>query len=136
MVVIVIVGILSAVALPNFLSQSVKAKGAECTTLGSSILAQVSAEAQISKADANDLGSSLATSETAKSDNCTFTYTNIPADSNTATLDVTGKGEIVDLYDANGCTDYALATRDFTVSTKLDGDGVLVPAATAVCTVS
>ncbi len=31
MIVIVIVGILSAVALPNFLNQTSKAKGTECT---------------------------------------------------------------------------------------------------------
>ena len=41
MVVIVIVGILSAVALPNFLSQSDKAKATEATTLSGAYLKQI-----------------------------------------------------------------------------------------------
>ncbi|MFL0793581.1 MAG: type IV pilin protein, partial [Prochlorococcus sp.] len=38
MIVIVIVGILSAVALPNFLSQTSKAKGTECTSKAGAIM--------------------------------------------------------------------------------------------------
>merc|ERR1712176_817978 len=38
MVVVVIVGILSGVALPSFLGQASKAKGTECTTAVGSIL--------------------------------------------------------------------------------------------------
>ena len=45
MVVIVIVGILSAVALPNFLNQTSKAKGTEATTKLSALLKQAQAEA-------------------------------------------------------------------------------------------
>ena len=44
MVVIVIVGILSAVALPNFLSQSAKAKGAEANSMISVILKNAQAD--------------------------------------------------------------------------------------------
>ena len=130
MIVIVIVGILSAVALPNFLGQSVKAKGTECTTLATSILSQVSAEAQISKADADALGTALATSESEKSENCTFSYGAMGATS-TATILAKGAGDITGLYDANGCVDFQLATRDFQVDT---GDGAAAKA--AVCTVS
>ena len=39
MIVIVIVGILSAVALPNFLGQANKAKATECTTKSNPALA-------------------------------------------------------------------------------------------------
>ena len=45
MIVIVIVGILSAVALPNFLSQTEKAKAAEPKTKVSALLKQAAAEA-------------------------------------------------------------------------------------------
>ena len=120
MIVIVIVGILSAVALPNFLGQSVKAKGTECTTLGTGILSQVAAEAQIDKDDADALGTALATSETAKSENCTFTYTAMGT-GDVAKLDAVGKGDIAGKYDGNGCTDYVLATRDFKVKTGNTG---------------
>ena len=45
MIVIVIVGILSAVALPNFLSQTAKAKATEAKTKTSALLKQAAAEA-------------------------------------------------------------------------------------------
>ena len=45
MIVIVIVGILSSVALPNFLSQTDKAKGTEATTKLSALLKEAQAEA-------------------------------------------------------------------------------------------
>jgi type IV pilus assembly protein PilA len=45
MIVIVIVGILSAVALPNFLSQTSKAKATEAKTKTSALLKQAAAEA-------------------------------------------------------------------------------------------
>jgi type IV pilus assembly protein PilA len=44
MIVIVIVGILSAVALPNFLSQTDKAKATEAKTQAASLLKQVSVD--------------------------------------------------------------------------------------------
>ena len=46
MIVIVIVGILSAVALPNFLSQTDKAKATEAKTVASSYLKQIYAAYQ------------------------------------------------------------------------------------------
>ena len=51
MVVIVIVGILSAVALPNFLSQAVKAKGTEAKSEISAIIKNGAAEYAFSGAD-------------------------------------------------------------------------------------
>ena len=68
MVVVAIVGILSAVALPSFLNQTAKAKGTECAQKTAGILKQVTAEAVMSVDDADDLASSLATSETASSE--------------------------------------------------------------------
>lgn len=47
MVVIVIVGVLSSVALPNFLNQTAKAKSTECTTKMASLLKQVQTDYQI-----------------------------------------------------------------------------------------
>ena len=46
MIVIVIVGILSSVALPNFLNQTKKAKATECTTKMASLLKQAHADYQ------------------------------------------------------------------------------------------
>jgi type IV pilus assembly protein PilA len=46
MIVIVIVGVLSAVALPNFLSQAGKAKGTEAKSQASAILKNIAAEWQ------------------------------------------------------------------------------------------
>ena len=131
MVVIVIVGILSAVALPNFLNQTVKAKGTECTSIASGILSQVAAEAQIDKADADALGAALETSESAKSENCAFTY-GAMGTGDTATITVAGAGDITGKYAANGCVDYVLATRDFQVDVDPAGSAA---ADAAVCTV-
>ena len=47
MIVIVIVGVLSSVALPNFLNQTAKAKASECTTKMASLLKQVHADVQL-----------------------------------------------------------------------------------------
>merc|ERR1712100_355584 len=98
MIVIVIVGILSAVALPNFLNQTTKAKGTECTSKATGILKQVSAEALSSVPDADALGTELATEETANSALCTFTYTDIAND--IAVVSADGKGELATKYDA------------------------------------
>ena len=49
MVVIVIVGILSAVALPQFLSQTQKARATEATQMASSIIKQAAAEYLLDK---------------------------------------------------------------------------------------
>ena len=55
MIVIVIVGILSAVALPNFLNQTGKAKLTEAKTLASSYLKLYETERLISTDAANDV---------------------------------------------------------------------------------
>ena len=83
MVVIVIVGILSAVALPSFLSQSVKAKGTEAKSEASSIIKNAAAEFQLN-----------GSTSVAKSINSAYT------DGATATGDCTGLGGKDD-YDAS-----------------------------------
>ena len=47
MIVIVIVGVLSSVALPNFLNQTAKAKATECTTKMTGLLKQVQQDYQL-----------------------------------------------------------------------------------------
>ena len=124
MVVVAIVGVLSAVALPSFLNQTAKAKGTECTQKAASILKQVSAENQFDPASANALGTSLATDETASSKHCTLTYTAI--DSGVATIDAVGKDTIANKYDANICINVETNKVDLK-SQVTDG----TPAATA-----
>merc|ERR1711861_48205 len=79
MIVIVIVGVLSAVALPNFLNQTSKAKGTECTSLAGSMLSEVAAEALQSETDASALLTALTgaatptgTNANSVSEVCTF----------------------------------------------------------------
>ena len=101
MVVVAIVGILSAVALPSFLNQTAKAKGTECAQKTAGILKQVTAEAVMSEDDADDLATSLATSETKSSGNCEIAVTAIT--DGVAKATVTGKGDLAGKYAANAC---------------------------------
>jgi type IV pilus assembly protein PilA len=131
MIVIVIVGILSAVALPNFLNQTTKAKGTECTTKAGGILSQVAGEAQSDKTTADALGLQLAADETTNSKFCTFTYTAMAATS-TANITAAGKGDIATKYEGKGCVNIDTAKRDFKATTT---DGSPVAAVTApTCT--
>ena len=117
LVVIVIIGILAAIAIPNFIDQTSKAKGTECTNKGGSILKQVYADALDSEAAANSLGTALAASE--QTDNCTFTYTNIASD--VATLDAVGGGDLDGKYDANGCVDVTTGKVDWATDVASSG---------------
>ena len=69
MIVIVIVGILSAVALPNFLNQTTKAKTTEAKSLSSAYLKQYHAESMIGSDEATAFMASGCPAET---DNFTF----------------------------------------------------------------
>ena len=73
MIVIVIVGILSAVALPNFLSQQNKAKLTEATSKLAPILKSAHAEFQF-KGDADDAFFSAATASTDANNGSIFNY--------------------------------------------------------------
>ena len=105
MVVIVIVGTLSAIALPSFLGQSLKAKATECNAKIGGLLSQVAQEAQtanVTKAEA--LGTKLAADWTRQSKNCTFAMGTTASDIMKATA--TGKGELLTKYAAGACQNY------------------------------
>ena len=73
MIVIVIVGILSAVALPNFLSQTERAKGTEATSKLSGLLKEAHAEYQLEGTEAAAV-TAMATSITNANAGSIFTY--------------------------------------------------------------
>ena len=114
MIVIVIVGILSSVALPNFLSQASKAKGTECTTKAGAILSAYGASA---------LGDADEALETAKgsaadSDLCDFSVPAVNATSGDLEMTVTGDGEITGKYFAAGCVNENTGKRELITSTE------------------
>ena len=73
MIVIVIVGILSAVALPNFLSQTERAKGTEATSKLSGLLKEAHAEYQLAGTESAAV-TAMATSITNANAGSIFTY--------------------------------------------------------------
>ena len=118
MIVIVIVGVLSAVALPNFLNQTAKAKATECTTKGGNIMGLVAAEALQSETAGNDALTALVTEANTNSDLCTFTSGGAAA-SNKYTLTATGKtgSDLAGKYDGAFCVDYATGKKGVVTST-------------------
>ena len=122
MIVIVIVGILSAVALPNFLNQTSKAKGTECTTKLGAMLSQAGAEALSGDNTAVDATmKGLATSN--GSDLCTFTSSTYAGGVYTAS--VVGAGDLASKYNANGCINPDTGKKDL----KISATGTAAPAA-------
>ncbi len=122
MIVIVIVGILSAVALPNFLSQTAKAKATECTTKGGSMMSQVGPEAMISAADAKTMLDDLVAREntgTEASELCTFAAGSAPVAGAAQIYNLTavGKGEINGEYYGAFCVNATSGKRDISTST-------------------
>ena len=76
MIVIVIVGILSATALPNFLGQAESAKAAEAKTMATSILKKAQAEYIETGTDPSESAADLRTNYNAPAENATlFNYT-------------------------------------------------------------
>ena len=132
MIVIVIVGILSAVALPNFLNQTVKAKATECTTKFGAMLSQVAAEAQISVADATTLANSLVTDGDTNSANCDFAITAPTGTGTIFTGSVTGKagGELENKYAAAGCVNFGNSKRQVKSATSTTGSAPSAPSVT------
>ena len=116
MIVIVIVGVLSAVALPNFLNQTAKAKATECTTKGGNIMGLVAAEALQSETAGNAALEALVTEADTNSDLCDFTSGGAAA-SNKYTLTATGKGDLAGKYDGAFCVDYATGKKGAATST-------------------
>ena len=118
MIVIVIVGVLSAVALPSFLGQTNKAKATECTTKIGSILSTVAAEHLRDKIEASDIFDEEITKANGDSEFCVFaadTARTSPEYGITAT-GVPGK---LDGFDARSCLDADTARRD--LNYKTDG---------------
>ena len=135
MIVIVIVGILSAVALPNFLSQTSKAKATECTTRLGAILSQAGAEGL--GADQDVAGATMEDiAAQHNSDLCSFVsdgydqgtdavYDEVSGDLITAAVDatgiysasVTGLAALDGLYNAKGCVNPVTGKRDIRIST-------------------
>ena len=115
MIVIVIVGILSSVALPNFLAQTTKAKATECTSKMGAILSQVASEALLSEADANTLKTALVTEANTSAPNCVFAVANVDSDVFTGTI--AGANELASEYAANACVNYKTSVRDIKTAT-------------------
>ena len=119
MIVIVIVGILSAVALPNFLNQTGKAKATEATTKISALLKEAYAEYQFDGVVA-DVTKAMEGSKTTASATGNFTYT-YPDVTDTTIFNVlaTGNNSDTSLKDKlmYGCID--LAKGDPDISTRL-----------------
>jgi type IV pilus assembly protein PilA len=122
MIVIVIVGILAAVALPNLLNQTSKAKGTECTTKIGSLLSQAAAEAlQDSTTTAiATIATNLANDGNDNSENCTFAVTAPTGTSTTFQATVTGTEELAGKYYAKACVDYETGKKDVKTGTSAD----------------
>ena len=118
MIVVVIVGILSAVALPNFLSQTDKAKATEATSKISALLKEAYAEYQFDGVVA-DVTTAMGGSATTASDTGNFTYTYPAVDNTIFNVLATGKDKDAALKGKlmYGCID--LAKGDPDVSTRL-----------------
>ena len=110
MIVIVIVGILSAVALPNFLNQTSKAKSTECVTKGATIMGLVSTEALNGTAAAEAAAEKLVEEANANSDICEFA--DITSSGEEYRMTATGKGDLTDKFTGDFCIDYATGRKD------------------------
>jgi len=132
MVVIVIVGILSAVALPNFLNQTAKAKATECTQKAGAIISQVASEKLQSGDDADALATNLITEANLNSEKCTFTSGGTISDTTTTwNLDADGKAgsDIEGKYAANACVNFDTGKRDVNAVTTTGTPAASVTAA-------
>ena len=135
MVVIVIVGILSAVALPNFLSQTAKAKATECTQKAGAIISQVASEQLQSGTKANALATSLIEQANTNSDKCIFASGGAIEDTSTTwDLDITGADDLASKYAANACVNFTTGKRDISTVTTTGGADNIATAPDAVCT--
>ncbi len=111
MIVIVIVGILSAVALPNFLSQTSKAKATECVTKGGSIMGLVGTDALLSEAFGTATLAALITEANANSSLCTFSA-GAAVTGGVYAMTAEGKGDLANLYDGAFCVNYKTGKKE------------------------
>ena len=107
MIVVVIVGILSGVALPSFLGQASKAKGVECTTAVGSILTRFTSDAAESKTDALANAVALATTLTSNSTNCTINTPTPDTSGNILSVSAVGANDLAGEYFAEACVNIA-----------------------------
>ena len=137
MIVIVIVGILSAVALPNFLSQTSKAKATECTTRLGAILSQAGAEGLGSGSLGEKSAIMAALADNHDSDLCGFTADNsasfakdTTSGETTFSVEVAGLGDLANgKYNAKGCVNVDTGVRKTVVKT----DGTTLANITVSC---
>ena len=119
MIVIVIVGILSSVALPNFLSQQDKAKATEGTTTLSAILKTAYADYQADNSAVD--ASKAATIAITGANKVNFGYTHTAISDPTVeelTVLATGAGNLAGKGNLGGCVD--LKTGKIAISKSLD----------------
>ena len=126
MIVIVIVGILSAVALPNFLSQTERAKGTEATSKLSGLLKEAHAEYQLAGTEAAAV-TAMATSITNANAGSIFTYA-ITAGTGVITGTATANANTASNFDASisgklihGCVNVSTGKTD--ISSRLLASG-------------
>ena len=125
MIVIVIVGVLSAVALPNFLSQTSKAKATECTTRLGAILSQAGAEGLGSGLIGEKSAAMAAIADTHDSDLCSFTASptasfvkgNDGETIFTVAVSGTANGDLENKYKAEGCVNVDTGVRKMDIET-------------------
>lgn len=112
MIVIVIVGILSAVALPNFLSQQNKAKATEATTQMTAVLKDAHAEYQFN----NDAGEAFTTAEDAIDNQTSEKFEYTPTNNDPIILiTAVAIGDLAgDIDDIEACVDLETGKMDTT----------------------
>merc|ERR1712176_1605523 len=117
MIVVVIVGILSGVALPSFLGQASKAKGVECTTAINSILTTYTVDAAEDKAKALQNAKDSADASTKKAgSNCDIAEPTMAQDALTVTA--TGIEGLADEYFAAACVNPVKDLKDIETSNE------------------
>ena len=131
MIVVVIVGILSGVALPSFLGQASKAKGVECTTAIGSVLTRYTSDAAESKALAKTNAIALAATLTTNSDNCSIGEPDV-ATNGVLSISAAGKAgsDLEGEYFAEACLNIVDGLKDIDTSTE-----AIVAANKPTCTV-
>ena len=119
MIVVVIVGILSGVALPSFLGQASKAKGVECTTAIGSILTKYTSDAAESKTQAETNAVALAATLTTNSDNCSIGVPEVAANG-VLSVSAVGKdgSDLEGEYFAEACLNIVDGLKDIDTSTE------------------
>merc|ERR1712224_1087498 len=101
MIVIVIVGVLSAVALPNFLNQTSKAKATECTTKGGTIMGLAATEALTGVANGEAALATLIEEANDNSELCEFEEGT--TDDNILKMTAAGTGDLDGKYTGDFC---------------------------------